>query len=235
MKQWHRKITNKLFYGKYAYKISISLGGSYAFRYTKNKTDINDITYILNTFNNRFSKNEKNLINEFLPLAFPLLKDKNVLKYVSYNTITFYLNDKNLFDIAIKQLKKFILEIHEPSNEASEQYLLENNKKIITKKLPHGKYQFKIIFKRMPVSARESFYRWTQAYKNDELKVPDATAKFFKGASNTEYYSHYVYARDEGIKLLVMLAASGCIRRIEEYVLDSQINNEINQEQTCQL
>lgn len=159
----------------------------------------------------------------------------DILKYISHSCFSLYIKDKALYEEATKNMSNYIIAVGEPANE-NELDLMENDcKKVLCNSLPKGKYQFKIIFKSMPLKVRESFIRWADSFNNAEVDVPPITHQFFNGRNNRIYNTHYAYVRDEGIKMLAILAAQGYIRRIEEFVLRSQINNEIHQEQTCPL
>ena len=217
MKSYKKTITNKLFYKKYPYKIYCFLDGSFILRSVKIAPD--------NTYNVSVPFNWRNIgqgVKNFITKHGDIIFHPNIMRSISHRSFTLYIKDKEVYNLAIKQLSKHILEIAEPSND-NELVLLENDcKKVLCNSLPKGKYQYKIFFKSMPVKTRESVLRWASSFRDNEVSIPPSTKSFFSGTtSRGEYNTHYAYVRDEGIKMLAVLA--------------SQINNEIHQEQTCPL
>lgn len=234
MRPYKKKVINKLFYNKYPYKILCKLEGAFLLRAANFKDA--DYPPILD-------KNIPKFVEEYTRKNIKLFAqkfrnyflDSDIFRSVSYRDVSFYFLDKTKFTEALTSLQEFVSEASEPASDLDLSYLQNNNKIILCNNLPHDLYQFKIIFRKMPLKNRESFLRWTKSYTENELYIPKSTKKFFSGVSNTEYYAHYAYVKDESIKILACLAAPGYVRSIEEYVLRSLINNDIIQEQPCPL
>lgn len=231
MKQYKKTITNKLFYKKYPYKIYCFLEGAFILRSIKFNSD--------NSYKVLFPESWRAtgyVVKNFVKKHGDIVFHPDVMRSISHRSFTLYIKDKEIYNLAVKQLSTYILEIAEPSNDNELELLESDCKKVLCNSLPKGKYQYKIFFKSMPLKTRESFLRWASSFQDNEVSVPPNTKSFFSGKSNRGIYNeHYAYVRDEGIKMLALLASQGYIRRIEEFVLRSQINNEILQEQTCQL
>lgn len=210
-----KQITNKLFYKKWPYKVSCSVEGIYLLRsYNYDYSRMSSETNIMRRYTGRPNINF-NRLNNFCLIANKFIKDNSIKKRIEHNSITFYLLTVDQYKSVIDELKEFVYLITEPLNE-NELHQLENNY-ILCDQLPHKKYKFKITFKDMPLNVRKNLIDWAEKYNNDEIYIIPSTKIHFKGIKY-KYGNHYFYLKDKKMSSFVMLAASGYIRSVDEYV-----------------
>lgn len=227
-----KKTTNKLFYGSWPYKIKCRINGISLTRSHNIESIISHSESfkiaLQNHINRSFYRVNHSELMEFLSIYKNYADLIDVKKRIEGNCISLYLKSYDLYQTTQKDFKKFLIEISEPENETDLQTLLEDKKYNLCNSLPHGKYRFKITFKEMPVKVRNDLIQWAEKYNNDEIFVTKSTRKHLKSAKYT-YGSYYVYVKDPKMITLVAMAASGYIRRTDEFVLRPGINTDINQ------
>jgi len=86
----------------------------------------------------------------------------------------------------------------------------------------------------MPIKIRQELISWAEKYNNDDIYITPSTINHFKSIKKYHYGTHYFYVKDSKMIMLISMAASGYIRRTEEFVLRNSINTESNQELLCQ-
>jgi len=209
--------TNSLFYGKWPYKISCFVKGAHLIRTYKSSLDYPD-----NIRSRHFDTS--NLI-EFVKEFKELLQDSTIKRRIDHSHIDFYMMTKEEFNNLQLKLKKYLTGICQPENDEQLQTLLENKKYILCDKLPHDKYRYKITFKDMPVKVRNNLIDWAERYNNDDIYIPKSTKNHFK-ATKYHHGSHYFYIKDSKMITLIAMAASGYVRRTDEYVVRNSINTE---------
>lgn len=219
--------TNSLFYGKWPYKISCSVIGAHLIRaYGSSGLKHPEIIRGYNFDDQKIIR----FINE----AKEILQDSNIKRRINHHHIDFYVMTKDEYVNLQLKLKKYITSITEPENQEQLNTLLENKKYVLCDKLPHNTYRYKITFKDMPVKVRNDLIAWAERYDNNDIYVPKSTRNHFKSIKY-HYGTHYFYIKDPKMITLVAMAASGYVRRTDEYVVRNSINTESNQELLCQL
>lgn len=215
--------TNRLFYGKWPYKLTCQVRGANLI--ITNVLDSTGELRIRGSYNDwrgikRVTdpvalRKFANIIQEYL--------DKDVKFRMEYDTVQIYVRDRLLLNELETKLAPFLQSITEPENEAELDLLLDNKKYIIADKYPKGIYKYKVILKPMPISIRESFYKWIIQYDDDKVNMPKSTIKHL--TSKGFWWSDtYFYTSDSSMIVMANLAAQGYLRRTEEYILRSSIN-----------
>lgn len=213
------KNTNKLFYDKYANKISIRTPLAIDFR-TKEldrlKINFDQYSHLLE--NAKGGKieignwNKKTISVADVIIGFKILnlldcEDEYAVR-VEGKTLSIYSND----DILIEKIRiidpSIVLEIFKPSSERIKNYLLANPNRIITKKYTH---KFRVTVNPLR-SNSESFHEWAE-------KIPKI--KLLKRTYKTE---GYFYAADEKVLSLCKLFLGSKIRRIDEMITEDEIS-----------
>jgi len=220
--------TNKLFYGKYPYKVTCRIQGAHYIR-----------TYGLTYFQLHYpsirvgrEKISDDLV-EFITNAQHYIANEKIKKRIESYFIDFYLETESEYREVQTRLAKYLVRVVEPDNEEQLKTLLENKKYNLCNKLPHDKYRYKVTFKDMPPKVRNDLIAWAERYNNEDIYVTESTRRHFK---SLKYHcgSHYFYVKDSKMITLIAMAASGYIRRTDEYVVRNSINTESNQELLCQ-
>lgn len=214
--------TNKLFYGKYPYKITCRINGAHYIR-----------TYGLDYFQLHYpsiryshGKISDDLV-EFITHAQHYIANEKIKKRIEGYFIEFYLETESEYIELQTRLAKYLVRVVEPDNEEQLKTLLENKKYNLCNKLPHDKYRYKVTFKHMPPKTRKDLIAWAEKYNNDDIYVTESTRRHFK---SLKYHcgAHYFYVKDSKMITLIAIAASGYIRKTDEYVVRNSINTESN-------
>ena len=199
--------TNRLFYGKYPYKVVLtgknfnffSLYG--AIRLVK-MAEKGHFPRDYNTDKVSLKK-----VAEFI-----IACDKQIRIRAEGNRVSLFISNKELFKDCIEKFKILTLEIHEPEDEETLKFLLENNKKIITNKLPHDKYRYKVHLKKMSRKEGENVIKWADSNKRVRLNK----GPFY---SLNVGCNSYLLIEDQLTITMLLLLVSNKIIRIEEYVV----------------
>jgi len=219
--------TNKLFYGKYPYKVTCRIQGAHHIRNYGAK-----FIEFLYRNSHQQGKISTDLV-EFITHATHYLTDKNIKKRIENYFIEFYLETESEYLEVQTRLAKYLVRVAEPDNDEQLKTLLENKKYNLCNKLPHDKYRYKVTFKYMPPKVRNDLITWAEKYGNDDIYITERTRRHFK---SLKYHdgTNYFYVKDSKMITLIAMAASGYIRRTDEYVVRNSINTESNQESICQ-
>jgi hypothetical protein len=210
--------TNKLFYGKYPYKVTCRVDGAHYIR----KYRVSVIRYLHHfTPLDARGKISDNLI-EFIFHAQHYLDNTKIKKRIEHYFIDFYVETESEYHEVQTRLAKYVVRVSEPDDEEQLKTLLENKKYNLCNKLPHNKYRYKITFKDMPVKTRNDLIAWAERYNNDDIYITESTKRHFKSLKY-HYGSHYFYVKDSKMITLIAMAASGYIRKTDEYVIRSSV------------
>ncbi len=219
-----KQITNRLFYNKWPYKIRCKIEGARVIKSLG--VGPNGIKwYKLTGLHTRYNKQKLDI---FYNVSKEFFSNPEVKTRVEYHSVDFYFLDAKSYEEAEKKLLNYVTYTWEPSNNEELKLLLDNKKIILCNKLPHDKYRYKIYFKEMKPSTRQNLISWAEKYNNNEIFITNATKIHFNNIKY-KYCDHYFYAQDNKILFMLEIAASGFIRKIEEFVLRNGINTENNQ------
>lgn len=175
------------------------------------------------------SPEERKGVLEFLNVIEPYLsKDIQVRTEGSHFNI--FCKDRSLNADIITDVKKWLKATHGPdSDEELEFMLASGQKKVVCNKFPHDKFRYKINLKTtMPVSARATFLSWAEKY-DGKISIADSTNRWLKG--KTHYVqAPFMYVEDDKTLAMFGLFLGNNVRIVEEFILRSSININLNQE-----
>lgn len=223
--------TNRLFYGKWPYKICTSVPGANLVvlkgiedtrKYCSSNKQPWDFTGY-QSFVYRRAVSKATLLR-YVNLLEPYI-NQNIKLRAEKDSINIFVNDHTLYLDIQRSLKEFVLAVYEPDNTAELETLLDTNGVIICNHYPLKKYQYKVYLKSsMPASARTSFYNWAIKFQDTQIHINKGTEQFLC-LHRRAWRDHYLYLQDKKMITMVALAAQGHIGKIEEFVLRSSINN----------
>ena len=227
--------TRKLFYEKYPYKVCCFVKGSYLInRY--NSAEIKD--FFEDTENKRpgfawwINDIDKKKLSAFYKDITPFL-NINLKFRSSGGCFDIYTDDNKIVDALSIALDMWITEIHQPATEQELEVLTNQNKKIVCNKLPYNKFQYKVYLRyRTNIEIRQRFKIWINNYP-EKIQVPDAVSKWFDLDSKWSW-DPIIYVADRNTLAMVGLFLGNDVRKVEEFILRSNINTEVNQEIPCQ-
>ena len=218
--------TNKLFYGKWPYKITTEVIGGNLIK-TRGITAVKQVCQQSgDIWPSRYRKNvDKKKLFEYASLIEPFIEDEIRLR-AEHNTINIYVKNVKLYDSLVNSLKDFVVSVTEPVNESELSALLSNNKFVLCDELPKKTFKYKVVLKSMPVSVKESLLKWADQYPDDKIIIPDHTRRELTAVKSWGT-NCYMYVSDSSMLMMVTLATQGYIRRTEEFVVRSSINTSI--------
>lgn len=225
------KITNKLFYKRWLYKIVVTCGGiSHLHRkgigYILSVEKMPVLSGWQSTINNTIFNNKRQLveIGSYLEVC---LKDKKYQIRVESSNLALFTNDADLVDLVLKGLEKHVTELHKPSSLEHATFLESNKSKVLCDELPHEKYRYKIYFKNgnaPSAEARESFLKWSSKFDDGRIYLPLGTRKILDGSTYPYFYGQYFYAKDNKMASMALMIMGDYMGKTEEYILKSEVN-----------
>lgn len=219
------KQTKRSFYGKWFYKISLSLEGSFILR-NKELCEISSYissmegkTYNTYSSNYKILKSKDNLIRiaDFLS-AYP--KDLYGMRSET-GIIDFYTSDKTFYEHLIDEFKDIVRICYQPDTENLD--VLKEKKNIIVKKLPHDRYRYKIFLlphKIKDDTQKESFLSWIET-QDGKITLTPAVKEWFM-ATRWNWDRRYVLVEDEKTLLMLKLRSPEAVGSIYDYVISDK-------------
>jgi len=218
-----QQLTNRKFYNKWLYKVSLDIQGVSIYRMKTISGTIEFLTNqekhrgILGLTLNYALNNKENLIklSNFL-----LTLEGEYFQRIERNQIDFYTNDAVLHAKIEKTFADRVRLSYVPRTSMLEE--LDTNKYIICRKLPHKKYKYKVYLlphKIKNIDEKRQYIDWLSA--NNKVHISFSTAKWF---IQTEWYwdRRYIYVEDAASMLLVQMRCAAAMGRVYEYLISDK-------------
>jgi hypothetical protein len=187
------------------------------------KDTINFLNNPTNYAQTIFSSHTKALKNKETLLEVTKLLDsldlKDFAKRIEVNTLDIYVNDQALFDNISAKFESLI--VHRSAPNTANLELLENTNFILTKRLPHNKYRYKVFL--LPHrfkgdrSVKKRYIAWLDT-QGDRISISDSVKNWFL---TTDWYwdRRYMYVEDANTLLLLKMRDSEAMGKIYEYMI----------------
>ena len=205
--------TNKLYYGKFPYKIGLeSRGASLLSVYGIKRLLVLLRTRRVPAWANCDETSLHAVVSHVVDIPNP------IKTRVEGSCLNVYFQEQIDYDKFIKRFEPFIVLCSEPENEQELKFLQENTKKVICNKLPRNKFKYKAFFKMMPVKDGDTLVKWA-----------DVNSKVFlnKGPRHSltlrTFPNAYLLVEDKPTLTMLSLIAGTYISRIEEYVVRTEV------------
>jgi len=218
-----KKITNRKFYGKWLYKITLKINGVSIIRTNSLEDTIdfmmNPETHILKNYSyNRRSlgRSEEiiNLCRFLLPLGL-----EDYTKRLESNLIDIYTNDETIYKNACSLFYDQIVHHFEP--EQSSVNLLSKSNFIVVKKLPHDKFRYKVFLTphrlKHDKEKKQQFLSWLDT-QNDRIRI-SGTVKDWFIRTDWNWDRRYVLVTDEATLLMMKMANPDAVGKVYEHVV----------------
>lgn len=227
--------TKKLFYGKWPFKVETYVRGASRIHYSGPEKTLRwclgqeDIDHWENEWGywgRQRPSIDKAELGKYAVAVTPFLTMKNVKLRCEGGHLNFFTDNKDIVEEIKKALYPWVQAVTSPSSDEELSFLLDNGrKKSLCNKLPHGKYQYKVVFKnKFDVAARANFYKWLDNY-GDKIDMPPQSEKWL---SNTVKYYYvqdpFVYVEDSKMLSMMLLYLGTNVKKIEEFILRDSIN-----------
>jgi hypothetical protein len=214
------QITNKLFYGKYPYKVKTFVKGASIIKTGGIKRIMN---LCLGDNGNDLIKAYHSHLDPKALYSYCESTEEFILGGVhtrfEYNWASYYLETKPEYEKLHKKLSPWVVSITEPCSDQDLKQLIHNTKNIvICDKLPYEIYQYRIYLgTAMPISLRSNFLEWSRNY-GIKIKISKSTNEWLQG---TKYFLQDPFMYVEDVKLLSMikLFLGQYARRTEEFLI----------------
>lgn len=223
--------TNKLFFGKYPYKISTRVLGGNLIRIrgiqgTKHLcTTVHATTLYHREIDKPKLLNYINILEKFL--------NQDLKVRAESNTVNLFTEDKNLYKTLQKELAEYIVFISEPRTNEELKLLQTNKKYIICDELPKGKFKFKVTLRlKIPANVRKNLAAWLLKYSDSSIDLTPSNLELLQ-SGRAWWKECPIYVADDKMLTLLTLASGGYLRKTEEFVLRSSINNTTKGELLC--
>jgi hypothetical protein len=216
-----KKTTNRKFYGKWLYKVTLNVPGITILR-TKSLENV--IDYIENqlpynvhptySMMHRVQSNEASIKR-----VCKFLLTTNITEWtkrIESNSIDIYTNNKLLYKQISETLSDLVIHCYEPAND-----MLANESQytIITKKLPHNRYRYKVYLRPHKLardkSAKLEFIAWMTA-QNDKISLSESVKMWFI-TTDWNWDRRYVFVDNEQTLLLLKMRNCDAIGKVYEY------------------
>lgn len=210
--------TNRLFFGKYLYKIETyapganlikSWGLSRAEEFCTSRTRLR--------YYQNFSDKDKKILLAYIDAVRPYA-DKEFKTRAEWNTLNFFTNDKQLYQDLRLALSEWIESITEPESEADIAAMQSKSSLVLCNQYPHEVFQYRLYIRSsMPLPNRIKFLEWLQHY-SDKFHMSSSTEKWLKG-DNKYFQDPFIYVIDRNQMLMTSLHLGSWLRSTQEFAL----------------
>ena len=217
------KKTNRKFYNKWFYKISLRVEGASGFRVyspqqLKDICQGNNGSLWVAPHLEKVLESNKELIIKLSSF----LENKPIdswSKRVERKCLDIYTNDEEMFRDLASLFEEETIQRFEPDKEAISQ--LENNGTIVGKRLPHNKYRYRVYLLPHKLAfdkpAKEKYLSWLKS-QSPKITCSSAVENWFL-TTNYNWDRRYVLVEDEQTLLMLKLRNSEVVGRVYNYVI----------------
>lgn len=220
----HTKPTNRKFYGKWLYKVSLRLPGIAILR---THTLCDAVTFLTgpspNETHHRNSLRVKahNNASHILKLCV-FLKDipcESWTKRIECNQFDFYTNDQQLFGTCCERFANIVMQSFAPV--ADNLALLSSQYIILTKKLPHNQYRYKAFLRphnmKNDRDAKRKYLDWIDM-QGAKIRMTQKVRDWFI-VTDWNWDRRYVLVEDSATLLMLQMRSGTAIGKIYEYAV----------------
>ena len=215
-------ITNRRFYNKWLYKVTLNIPGVAIFRQNSlEKIPLLNFDGQKHTHSTmaRASLHRQELI---ALSSFLLEWDKELWsKRIEYSAIDIYTNDKTMYTDLFLTFEEMACARSEPNEKDLD--LLENTGSIIVKKLPHNRYAYKAFLLPHKIKDRKDkkeYVDWIVG-QNDRILISNVVKEWFI-ETDWNWDRRYVLIEDSQTLLMLKLRNPEALGRIYDYVINDK-------------
>lgn len=215
------KPTNRKFYGKWLYKVSLDLNGGAIFR----DTPVDEVIMFCNdtksvytdySYRRRASANREK-IKEVAVFLKGFSSDLWSTRIES-DQVDFYTNDKAFYTALSETFDSIVFHKFEPAEGTLEQ--LNDAHTIVVNKLPHNRFNYRVYLQPHKLAGRkeekEQFVSWL---KNHPRVTCSAAIEEWFIKTEWNWDRRYILVEDEPTLLMLKLRSSESVGRIYKFVL----------------
>jgi hypothetical protein len=216
------KKTKRSFYGKWVYKVSLTLKGAWVLRYGDLDSVEKNIQSRINKFNPvssvyvTLAANQQNIV-EFADFLKKYPKTTYAFR-VESDIIDIYTNDESLFDTLLSNNQLNIRSAARPDKTHTD--ILLNKKNIVVNKYPHNRYRYKVFLlphKNLNRVEKTKYMNWLESL-DGKVTVSSSIKSWFI-RTDWNWDRRYLLVEDESTLLMMKLKHSEFLGSIYNYVL----------------
>lgn len=210
------RTSNKKFYNKWKYKITLEIKGASAFR-IYNRTRLKDLLLHGEVITeNYWIKNLEADKGMLLDLIMYIEQHKLFLR-VERNSINFYTNDENIYnDFSSRYITRLKHRYELVAGAVEEK---EGECVLFVKKYPHGKYHYKVFLAPHNANMEDKvqWINWLNS-QGDRIKISDTVKSWFITTS-WNWDRRYMYVEDEATLLMLKIRSAKIVGKTYQYRL----------------
>lgn len=217
------KTTRRKFYGKWLYKVTLTLPGATALR-VYNRAEIDKVLngtvkphqHGYSTFRSNLWKN-KDTVRSMLDLL-DQYQDNEWGHRVEHDWIDLYTNNKNLYNDMSDKFATIAVHRFEPDEKNLDKL---EGKSMLVKKLPHDRFGYRVYLlphNLLDFESKERFLSWLESLK-PKVTLSDSVTRWFK-ATKTNWDRRYILVEDEGTLLMMKLRNPDVIGTVYKFELE---------------
>lgn len=237
--KYPKRITHKLFYRKWSYKIKCHCKGSWMIKRLGLVKAIRECLHrkqtgsTAHTYASSYSNYDPDRLLAFINDVDPFL-DKDIHVRTEGSIFSIYCSDSALFESMCKKLDYWILEVFEPASDAEYQFMLDNgHKKVLCNHLPYNLYKYRVYIKeKINIDTREKLWAWMSKY-NGKMRASNRVEVWLRG-EKAWAMSPNIYVQDAPTLSMFLMFLGDRVSRVEEFIPRSVINT-LSEEQSCQV
>lgn len=209
---------NKLFFGKWPYKIELKIKGASII--SKRGIDFTK-AWCLNDrrqpITGMYADVDPVSLYRFVLQLEPFLENQHQSRAES-RSFYYYTDDESVIDEMNKVFKDNVVGVWGPQTKEELDFLTVSKKKVLCDTLPYSKYHYKVILKTsIPTANKASFWQWISQYGEEEVKMADATTRWLTGRKPW-IETPFFYLKDSKLLMLAGIYLSNHILRVDEYI-----------------
>jgi hypothetical protein len=220
------KLTNRKFYGKWLYKVSLTINGCAIFR-QKTLEDVksfclgsHDGARLYSILSKAYNEKENILkLSNFLESYDRTLWTKRI----ENSRIDLYTNDVDFYNKLSINFQDVLVHRFEPNTDSIDQ-LNNSPSTVMVKKLPHNKYQYRAYLLPHKMAGdkegKQKYIAWLKTQEGRITCTPAVERWFIKTDWNWD--RRYILVEDESTLLMLKLRNSEVVGRIYNYVVSDK-------------
>ena len=218
------KQTNKKFYGKWLYKVSLEMAGCALLR-TETVDNIEKFCNAEDPQKHYYSTWQRAYANKenILKLCGFLKNQKDYSIRIESAYLDFYTNDKTVYEEASNTFEEQMTHRFEP-DETTIDLLNENSNFIVVDKLPKGRYNYRVYLlphkMKGDVEGKQKYLEWLKK-QGGKITCSPAVEKWFLN-TDWNWDRRYVLVEDESTLLMLKLRNSEVVGRIYNFVVSDK-------------
>jgi len=221
---------NRLFYGKWPYKVECIIHGAGAIRYLGAESALewcNGGPVAVPRWTNLNGVDKPDLA-AFIYAGMEFIEDHENFKCRAEGRhFNLFCKDEKNFEKIKSKLKRWVLECYGPRNKEELDFMLNNNKKILCDSLPYEDFLYKVVIKeRLKLDARKKFIDWANKQGSEKIKFTGWNSRYWFEGARHYVQNPFFYVKDLKTMSMVSLFLSDGIKSIHEYVVRDTLVSE---------